>query len=231
VFTPAAQISLERPSQDSWRVAGFGVSQHEAGFSQLPSVHYELDNIVKEGDDDIVGVLPGEVYLNDAFTLEQLATTLSNNDSDPHAVIHLASHFSFEPGRESNSYLVTGGGGRLTMDDLKYGDFAFHNVDLLTLSACNTGLSVIEADGSEVEGFGALAQNRGAASVIATLWSVADESTGDFMSRFYQTRNAQTSKVASLQSVQKEFIESDTTDKDFSHPFYWAPFILMGNQR
>ena len=119
------------------------------------------------------------------------------------------------------------------MDDLKYGEFPLHNVDLLTLSACNTGLGGVEADGSEIEGFGTLAQNQVAAAVMATLWSVADESTGKFMSEFYGYRQSERlSKTAAIQKAQRQFIASSNTEQaDYSHPFFWAPFILMGNPR
>ena len=174
--------------------------------------------------------LPGIKFLDNSFTNDRLSEALNRDESTAYSVVHLASHFHFRPGKESESFLVTGGGGRLTMDDLKYGEFPFHNVDLLTLSACNTGLGGVGADGSEIEGFGALAQNQGAAAVMATLWSVADESTGQFMSQFYNIREAeQLSKVATIQKVQQQFIDSSDEENDYSHPFFWAPFIVMGN--
>ena len=60
------------------------------------------------------------------------------------------------------------------------------------------------ADGREVEGFGALAQNLGAGAVLATLWPVADESTGLFMQSFYALRagSPELSKAEALRQVQ-----------------------------
>ena len=102
----------------------------------------------------------------------------------------------------------------------------FNSVDLLTLSACETAMGGATADGREIEGFGWLAQRQGAKSVLATLWSVADDSTGEFMSELYRLRQQEhINKAAALQRAQIGFIESS----DYAHPFYWAPFILMGN--
>jgi CHAT domain-containing protein len=105
----------------------------------------------------------------------------------------------------------------------------------LTLSACDTakGTDVImsryrdETAGREVEGFAALAQKQGAESVMATLWSIDDKSTSEFMSSFYKLMFQKgENRVSALQQVQLDFIEGI-----YSHPHYWAPFILMGNWR
>jgi CHAT domain-containing protein len=107
-------------------------------------------------------------------------------------------------------------------------DYDFNGVDLLTLSACETAVGDAGADGREVESFGWLAQRQGAKAVLATLWAVADESTSRFMQRLYRVREERDlSKAAAVAAVQREFIASP----DFAHPFFWAPFILMGNWR
>ncbi len=62
-------------------------------------------------------------------------------------------------------------------------------MDLLTLSACDTATGS-SADGREVDGLGMIAQKQGAKAVIATLWAVADESTGRLMAEFYRLRQA-----------------------------------------
>ena len=88
-----------------------------------------------------------------------------------------------------------------------------------------------------MDGFGSLAQQRGAKAVIASLWSVADASTGVLMQKFYQFRMREgqaASKAESLQEAQLLFLHkqvksSELSDKDYSHPYFWAPFILIGN--
>ena len=106
-----------------------------------------------------------------------------------------------------------------------------------------------------------MAQNKGAASVMATLWSVADGSTGLFMREFYRRRQQEhANKAQAMREVQLAFISGEVRpdnapvalrgamrelppapkmakserfvpppDAPFSHPFFWAPFILMGN--
>lgn len=122
------------------------------------------------------------------------------------------------------------------------------------LSACETAMGGVGADGKEVEGFAVLAQNRGAKGVLATLWSVADESTGEFMREMYRFRvEERLSKAEAIRRTQLAFIRGDAVaggedgrdrgvgvaaegdglqpnlKAPYAHPYYWAPFILMGN--
>lgn len=225
LFTPAARLSIERRPKEIWQIAAFGVSEATPDFVALPAVPSELDEIVNENLNDLAGALPGIVKLNSQFTNESFSDVLSGDEESLYPVIHIASHFNFIPGKESQSFLLTGSG-ELSIDELQYGEYSLQDVDLLTLSACNSGLSGIDADGAEIEGFAALAQNKGAASVLATLWPVADKSTGRFMSDFYRQRAVgATSKAAAIQTIQKRFIEDDL----YAHPYFWAPFVLMGN--
>ena len=132
----------------------------------------------------------------------------------------------------------------------------------MTLSACNTGVGTTGADGKEVEGFGAVAQERGAKAVLATLWPVADESTRELMARFYRIYGTtlNISKAEALRQAQISLLRGEqgggagpsdrrstetvveagkpdlpayTPDPHapFSHPYFWAPFILIGNWR
>jgi len=225
LFTPAARTSMERKPQANWSVAAFGVSKSFNNFAALPEVPLELNNIVSQEADD-AGVLPGLVVLDEQFTNDRFSEVLNADNRYP--VVHIASHFDFVPGRESDSFLLTASGG-LSVDDIQFGDYPMQDVELLTLSACNSGLSGIGADGAEIEGLATLAQNKGVAAVIATLWPVADASTGQFMSDFYRIHTARgVSKAAALQETQRLFIEGDSASV-YGHPYFWAPFILMGN--
>jgi CHAT domain-containing protein len=120
----------------------------------------------------------------------------------------------------------------------------------LTLSACQTAIVEKDSSGKEIEGFGYVAQQKGAKAILATLWSVEDESTQLLMSEFYRLRkeNPQLTKAAALQIAQQKMIEGrlkaagangqrrDTSDvgattADHTHPYYWSPFVLIGNWR
>jgi CHAT domain-containing protein len=104
--------------------------------------------------------------------------------------VHISSHFSFRPGDDSRSFLLTGDGKALTLTEMKKHERLFEGVEMLTLSACNTAATLSDAEGREIDGFAELAQRLGASAVLATLWQVSDASTPWLMSEFYQTRKA-----------------------------------------
>jgi CHAT domain-containing protein/Tfp pilus assembly protein PilF len=203
LFTPAAKTLYGEEKVRDLRIAGLGMSEEISGFSKLPAVEEELDVIVKEDDEnDIRGVLPGKVFLNRDFTASSLAEILGQG----YPLIHLASHFSFRPGTVEDSFILLGDGSRLTLSELESRRYPFKFIDLLTLSACETAVGGKDAQGREIESFATLAQKRGAESILATLWPVADVSTGTFMELFYQLRNEKKlSKAESLREVQTGF--------------------------
>jgi len=201
-----------------WRIAGLGVSEAVRGFSPLPGVAQELEQLVLRGAKDRDGVAEGILRLNRDFTSKAFLGVLDEG----YPVIHIASHFVFTPGTEKDSYLLLGDGGRITLADIR-SHYDFNAVDLLTLSACNTAVGG-SANGREIEGFGALAQNRGAKGVLATLWAVSDASTGRFMVQLYRNR-ATLSKAEALQQAQQSMLR----EGKFRHPYFWAPFVLLGN--
>ncbi len=241
MYTEAARANLKDPVKPQWRFAGFGLTEARANFSPLPSVRGELEGMVASG-------FPGDIRLNQDFTADSFKAGLARRPP----VVHIASHFVFKPGTKSDSFLVLGDGSSLSLEAIEHGNFRFSDVDLVTLSACETAMGGgIDENGSEVEGFGALVQNQGAKGVIATLWSVADESTGEFMQLFYGYRqgNPGMTKAEAMQKAQEAFIEGrvalaltevsraavkppQTTSRvGTDHPYFWAPFTLMGNWR
>ena len=204
------------------------------------------------------GVLPGTIKLDEAFTQEAMMTELRKRNP----VVHIASHFQFQPGNETNSVLLLGDGKFLSLAQIKSLPNVFAGVELLTLSACNTATGGSSANGKEVEGFGVLAQRQGAKAVIASLWPVFDTSTKVLMQEFYRLREAKvsTTKIEVLQQAQIELIRgsgssagaSPSNNREivheeakpsaarkplfnrdpnapYAHPYYWAPFILIGN--
>ncbi|NOQ36359.1 MAG: CHAT domain-containing protein [Methylococcaceae bacterium] len=222
VFTAAAQTKLTSKPNANWRVAGLGVVKEIGGFISLPSVKSELNNLIKTDDNDKKGVLPGTIHLDESFTKEALIDALDSN----FPILHIASHFVFNTGAEKNSFLLLGDGTQLSLAEISEEDFDFNSIDMLTLSACETAVGSVGANGNEIEGFGWLAQRQGAKSVLATLWPVADISTGIFMQNMYEIKQKKKlSKAVAVQQAQLIFLHSP----QFSHPFFWGPFILMGN--
>ncbi len=230
-YTAAAQHTLLDKPQAQWQAVGLGLSQAVGDFNPLPTVERELEGIIQSTATDPSGVLPGKILLNQDFNQDNLQAALNQD----YPLLHIASHFIFEPGTEQASYLLLGNGDKLSLAQVR-ADYRFDHLDLLTLSACDTAVGA--SGGQEIEGFGALAQHQGAKGVLATLWPVNDDSTGVFMQRFYQGRVQQgLSKAAALQAAQIAFIQAgQTTDKNavalpyfYQHPYYWAAFILLGN--
>jgi CHAT domain-containing protein/tetratricopeptide (TPR) repeat protein len=243
VMTLASNTRLkDRPDQE-WKAAGFGVTKAFEDAPALPSVSSELRGIIttKPGDG---GVLAGEIELDGQFTQQSMRQTLLKR----YPVVHIASHFRFQPGNDAKSFLLLGDGGHLSLADLKTSANLFGGVQLLTLSACNTGVG----DGAEVEGFGTLAQRQGAKAVVASLWPVADASTSILMQEFYRIResSAGITKLEALREAQLELLRGETKTNpgdngnrgvrvekatpldakpSYKHPYYWAPFFLMGN--
>jgi CHAT domain-containing protein/Tfp pilus assembly protein PilF len=251
VMTLASATRLKDRPDRVWTAAGFGVTKSYDGAPALPAVPAELAGIIaaKPGDR---GVLQGDIEVDGAFTREAMRRELLKR----RPVVHIASHFRFQPGNDAESFLLLGDGGHLSLAELKISANLFGGVQLLTLSACNTGVG----DGSEVEGFGALAQREGAKAVVATLWPVADESTSLLMQRFYRLREASpdATKLEALRQAQlsllrgaiaagpipartRAFVTSSASipggiprfredpRAPYAHPYYWAPFFLMGN--
>jgi len=98
------------------------------------------------------------------------------------------------------------------------------DADLVTLSACDSGLG--KEMGSEgLIGLTRAFQYAGARSVLASLWSVADNSTAELMKRFYGYLRQGKSKDEALRAAQVELIHLPA----FSHPYHWAAFQLVGD--
>ena len=74
-------------------------------------------------------------------------------------------------------------------------------------------------------------QYAGARSILASLWSVADESTAELMKRFYRYLKAGKTKDEALRASQLDLIRGlkDGAAHDTSHPFHWAAFELIGD--
>ena len=255
VFTPASQSRLRVEPSRKWTALGLGVTKaHGLTIPALPGVLEEMHGIIQTAGTK-TGVLPGSIKLDEAFTQEAMLAELRKRNP----VVHIASHFRFQPGNETNSALLLGDGNFLSLAQIKSLPNVFAGVDLLTLSACNTATGGSGANGKEVEGFGVLAQRQGAKAVVASLWPVADRSTKNLMQEFYKLREAKAdvTKVEALRQAQIKLLrgelqvtgetlaarsiihEEDKTANlpkfkvdpkaPYAHPYYWAPFILIGN--
>jgi CHAT domain-containing protein len=125
---------------------------------------------------------------------------------------------------------------------------------LVVLSACETGLGKLSS-GDELVGLTRAFIYAGTPSVVASLWKVEDSSTAALMASFYKNLKTM-SKVDSLRQAQLQLIRGEArsdllarrgiggvgklgetpgaqpsapSSVSTSHPYFWAPFILVGD--
>jgi len=98
------------------------------------------------------------------------------------------------------------------------------NAELVTLSACETGLNEIKP-GGELIGLTRSLLYAGTPSVIVSLWIVDSTSTQELMLEFYRLLKNGKDKADALKEAQIKIMEKP----EYSHPYYWAPFILVGD--
>lgn len=257
VFTRARKERFLGEPKPWTRGVGFGTSVAYPGFRQLPDVPNELSAIFGDVATKQSGFFKGQVFLDRAFTRMSF---LAIQQIKP-VLIHIASHFRFQPGDSQNSFLLLGDGNKFSLFDLQHSPNLFAGVDLLTLSACETAAQQSGANGREVDAFAELAQRLGASSVLATLWPISDEGTSKLMTEFYrlrredasipksevlqraqlnllygkssaEDRRRQASSAAVAMKNAKDRIQFEpSVDAPYEHPFYWAPFVLFGSSR
>ncbi len=144
-------------------------------------------------------------------------------------VLHLAAHGNFRPDNPLFSGLALADGWLTTLDI-----FSLRlQASLVTLSACQTGRSAL-AGGDELLGLMRALLYAGASSLVLTLWTVEDRTTAGLMQRFYRHLTAGQRKGSALREAQLACIRPDPTTADAeparcAHPYFWAPFFLVGN--
>ncbi len=211
-----------------------GASEFEQ-LSDLPAVAVELDAIASQRESVVV-------LLNEAFTQQQILDTQNNNNTK---TLHLATHAEFKSGNLENSYL------QFWDEKLKFSDLSklgWRDLELLILSACETAISSPEAE----LGFAGLAAATGVESSIGSLWSVSDLGTLALMAEFYGQLSQEPLRFQALRQTQIAMLRGETqiseqrlqTERgeitlpqdwslndsvEFTHPFYWSGFSLVGN--
>ena len=138
-------------------------------------------------------------------------------------VIHIASHGEFNNAAPAESRLLLArdktNDGSLTIGEI----FAMRlNADLITLSACETGLGKL-ASGDEIIGMNRAFFYAGATSLVSSLWRISDVASAVVMKRFYRALSEGNDKAAALRSAQMLVREY------YPHPAYWAAFRLLGD--
>lgn len=138
--------------------------------------------------------------------------------------LHLATHGQWDMTNSLDNYLKLANNEKVTQEEIF--SLALDGTSLVTLSACNSAMSE-ETEADYVASLAEAFWIAGARSVVASLWSVDDTSTGRLMTEFYEGIKAGKSKSAALRDAQLAV----RSQPEYSHPYYWAGFVLFGDSR
>ena len=234
---PSLSLSDNRPTniRDA-QVLAMGASEFTEQ-NPLPSTPVELSLITEQ-------IWQGDAFINEDFTLETLQQARQTGD---HGIVHLATHGEFTSGTPGNSYIQLSDS-RLGLNQIR--DLDLHNppLELLVLSACRTALGDKHAE----LGFTGLAVQAGAKTALGSLWYVSDDGTLGLMTNFYRQLREAPIKAEALRRAQLAMIQGKVRiaeghlvvddfnaplpqeihrnrSQDFSHPYFWSAFTMVGN--
>jgi CHAT domain-containing protein len=219
--TPSLQLTeFKAFDRQNLRALALGLTQRATvdgrQFQALANVTEEIREVETQ--------IPGSKQLLDQnFTRDQLQQELKQHD---YSIIHIATHGEFAADPE-NTFLVMGNNQKLTLNELdrliRSTTSRQETIELLTLTACQTAAG----DDRAALGLAGVAVQAGAKSAIASLWFINDAATAQLATDLYShLHQPNTTKAQALQTAQLALIESGG---QFSHPAYWAPFVLVGN--
>lgn len=214
-LAPGLELLDVRPlPREELGILAAGLSEGRQGFTPLPSVATEIGRIETE--------LPSRVLLNDSFTIAALRDAVKTSTSP---IIHLATHGEFSS-KADRTFILTWDD-RLDIRQLT-NLLQVRNttnqtpIELLVLSACRTAVG----DRRAALGLAGVAVRAGARSTIGTLWYVSDEATSSVMVKFYEELSTgQLIKAESLRQAQLSLLKT----AEYNHPYFWSPYILVGN--
>lgn len=212
--SPATLVSLSAPDTVSAEYA-------ERGFS-LTRLPFTRDEVL--GISSLYPASQRQIYLGDDAREE----TVKSEKLDAYRYIHFASHGFIDESHPERSGILFSRAPNSSEDGvLQMGEIMRLklNADLVTLSACSTGL------GKLVNGEGVLGLTRaffyaGARNVAVSLWNVNDSATATLMKSFYGNLNRGLPKSAALRQAKLSLLRGKNAT--WSQPYFWAPFILVG---
>ncbi|BAQ62602.1 flagelliform silk protein [Geminocystis sp. NIES-3708] len=211
----------------------------------LPAVGLELPTIQKVWNGKATEDY--QRYLNNNFTFDEIKQNLG---AKSFGIVHFGTHGEFNPTETTDSFIQLYNS-RLKLGELRNLGLNQPLVELMVLSACDT------AFGNEIAelGFAGLAVQAGVKTSLGSVWQVSDTGTLALMTDFYGQLKTQSTKAESLRQAQLNMLqgkiyktedgneiitpelevsldglpENSRQKEDFSHPFYWAPFTMIGN--
>lgn len=206
------------------------------GLNELPYTMHEVDSLFN--------IFEKNHYIAKRFVEEGASeAAVRSVSSGDYNVLHIATHGYYHPSDDQSEDLSMDRSGLYmsgAQQTLLYADASnvandgilsakevsgldLHSLDLVTLSACQTGLGHISKDG--VFGLQRGFKKAGANSILMSLWKVDDAATCFLMTEFYRHWIGGESKHRALQ-LAKEAVRAQK-DKGWNNPKYWAAFILL----
>jgi CHAT domain-containing protein/uncharacterized protein HemY len=243
-YLPSASVlKYARVNNKGNRTELFAVGNPATGLAPLPAAEEEVHELSTLFKKRLV------------LTGREATKTSVKRQSPKYDLLHLSTHgemIESDPLRSNLRFTPSAGDdGRLTVNEIFDMEI---KANLVTLSACETALVKGEEGdfprGDDLVGLSRAFIHAGAPSVVASLWKVSDDSTVELMGSFYRNLRSMT-KAEALQKAQIDLMKSSirfhvergsgvitrSTDYqidmaiDCSHPFFWAPFILVGDWR
>lgn len=218
--------SLKRRSDEELRVSGASLLALGNPDGSLPAADTEVERLGE--------LFPGAAILQrDQATRERLVALAPGR-----SVLHLATHGILDAEAPERSYIVLAPEGEDSEGRLPYLEIpalytALADTRLVVLSACETAVplapegAAVQGGGLEIAGLANQFRRAGVPRLMASLWQVSDHSTGLLMSRFYSALGEGRAAPEALATAQRALLASP----DQAHPFFWAPFILIGSPR
>ncbi len=205
-----------KKTQTKNKILAFAPKFNETYFANL---QYNLEEVNR-----IKNYFKGSFLLKEQATLENF-----EKNAGKYNLIHLATHAIVNDNNPDYSYLVfsnsTKNNNLLYVKDL----YNYHlNADLVTLSACETGIGKLQ------KGEGMLSLSRafnyaGATSLVTTLWKIDDESTSTIIADFYKYLKKGLTKSDALREAKLNYLKNNENDKLLRHPYYWSGITISGN--
>jgi CHAT domain-containing protein len=218
VLCQPLSINLQPVTQETVLAVGY----NREGDTQLQFANQEATQVAH--------LMGGETWFETTTTKTKFLT-----EARHYRYLHLACHAEFDLEHPLQSNLHLGPQTYLTMGDI-FGQLSLQ-AEVVTLSACESGLHQI-LDGDELFGLVRALLYAGAGNVVASLWRVDDESTLWLMTRFYTYLKEGDTPATALKKAQLDLKEGIglaaggvEATRDFSDPYYWAAFVLVGQIR
>ncbi|WP_159787942.1 CHAT domain-containing tetratricopeptide repeat protein [Sodalinema gerasimenkoae] len=225
------QLRAIAAGRQNFETLGDSLDEMSSSLSWLPldEVSHLNLHFVEQELRGIGELIPSKLLFDQDFTIEALEQEIRSLN---YPLVHIASHGRFSNFAEDTFILADRPLGiRQLADILNVQDRTRHNdIDLLVLSACETAR---ESDRALL-GMAGMAARAGVRTIIGSFWAVDDQSTALMMQRFYQgLKEAQNdrldiNKAEALRQAQIAMIRGEF-GQVYSHPYFWAPFVLIGH--